>query len=676
MKVVAIIQARMGSVRLPGKVLREIGPGISVIEAVLARLSKSVSVNEIVVATSVNENNIPLANKVEELGYKCHLGSEMDVLDRYYQASLESDADVIVRITGDCPLIDPDLVDFHIEKFFETAVDYCSNTIVPTYPDGLDVEVFSFEVLQKANLAAKDFSDREHVTPYIKRSKSFTKYSVQSDKDLSGLRWTVDEPEDLNVLKRYFEHFYPSILFGWMEALSFSKSEPLLGQQNAAYRRNEGSYMSTGQKLWSRAKRVIPGGNMLLSKRPEMYLPGRWPTYFSKASGCEVIDLDGHMFVDMSVMGVGTSILGYSHPEVDDAVRRAVGDGNMSTLNCPEEVELAEKLVELHPWASMVRLARSGGEANAIAIRIARAASGKDNVAVCGYHGWHDWYLSANLANEQHLDGHLLPGLAPNGVPRALAGTVFPFEYNDFAALEQLVCDHDIGVIKMEVARNTAPDIGFLKKVRALATENSIVLVFDECTSGFREALGGLHLKCGVHPDIAMFGKALGNGYAITAIVGKREVMEVAQSTFISSTFWTERIGPAAALKTLEVMEAIQSWSTITESGNLIRTSWMDIADANKLQLKIWGIPALSGFTVVSKNALEIKTFISQEMLKKGYLAANAIYLSVAHTPEIIDGYLVALSEVFSKISEYEADGSIGARLEGPVCHSGFKRLN
>ena len=162
--------------------------------------------------------------------------------------------------------------------------------------------------------------------------------------------------------------------------------------------------MGTGQKLWGRAKRVIPGGNMLLSKRPEMYLPERWPTYFSKASGCEVTDLDGQTFLDMSVMGIGTNILGYGNPEVDDAVRRAVGDGNMSTLNCPEEVELAEKLVELHPWASMVRLARSGGEANAIAVRIARAAAGKDNVAVCGYHGWHDWYLSANLANEQHLD--------------------------------------------------------------------------------------------------------------------------------------------------------------------------------------------------------------------------------------------------------------------------------
>ena len=265
--------------------------------------------------------------------------------------------------------------------------------------------------------------------------------------------------------------------------------------------------MKTGQKLWKKAKSIIPGGNMLLSKRAEMFLPNQWPAYFSKAKGCKVWDLDNNEYIDMSIMGIGTNLLGYGHEEVDDAVKRTVHAGNMSTLNCPEEVDLAEKLIEMHPWADMVRFARSGGEANAIAIRIARAASGRDKVAICGYHGWHDWYLSANIGDDKSLDGHLLPGLEPNGVPRNLKGTVFPFTYNRFDELEDLVNAHDIGVIKMEVMRNTEPKDNFLQKVRRLATERGIVLVFDECSSGFRETFGGIHKKYDVDPDMAMFGK-------------------------------------------------------------------------------------------------------------------------------------------------------------------------
>ncbi|MEY3501422.1 MAG: hypothetical protein RL308_3095, partial [Bacteroidota bacterium] len=154
--------------------------------------------------------------------------------------------------------------------------------------------------------------------------------------------------------------------------------------------------MGKGQDLYNKAKTLIPGGTMLLSKRPEMFLPDQWPAYFSKAKGCEVWDLDGNKLVDMCIMGIGTNTLGYGNEEVDEAVMQTVKSGNMSTLNCPEEVYLAEKLMEINPWADMVRFARSGGEANAISIRIARAASGRDNVAICGYHGWHDWYISAN----------------------------------------------------------------------------------------------------------------------------------------------------------------------------------------------------------------------------------------------------------------------------------------
>ena len=445
---------------------------------------------------------------------------------------------------------------------------------------------------------------------------------------------------------------------------------------NEHIHRNEEAELGAGQKLWKRAKQVIPGGNMLLSKRAEMFLPNQWPAYFSKAKGCKVWDLDGKEYIDMCIMGIGTNTLGYGHPEVDEAVRATVNAGNMSTLNCPEEVYLAEKLIEMHPWADMVRFARSGGEANAIAIRIARAATGKSKVAVCGYHGWHDWYLAANLADEASLAGHLLPGLEPNGVPQGLHGTALPFNYNRFDELQALVDSHDIGVIKMEVCRNEGPKDNFLTKVRDLATAKGIVLIFDECSSGFRQSFGGLHKIYGVEPDMAMFGKTLGNGYAITGVIGKRAVMEAAQTTFISSTFWTERIGPTAALKTLEVMERTRSWEKITETGIYVKRRWAELAQVSGLEILLWGLPALAGFTIQSENSLAHKTLITQEMLAKGYLASNIFYACTEHTKSVVDAYINELTPVFSLIRECEDGRPVDSLLKGPVCHAGFKRLN
>lgn len=434
--------------------------------------------------------------------------------------------------------------------------------------------------------------------------------------------------------------------------------------------------MGKGQNLYKKAKQMIPGGTMLLSKRPEMFLPEQWPAYFCKAKGCKVWDLEGKEYMDVSIMGIGTNILGYGNEEVDDAVMRTVKAGNVSTFNCPEEVELAEKLIEINPWADMVRLARTGGESNSIAIRIARAASGLDKVAICGYHGWHDWYLSANLGDEQNLAGHLLPGLDPAGVPKVLAGYTLPFNYNNFQELLDLVNKHDIGVIKMEVTRNMGPEDNFLQRVRNLATERKIVLIFDECTSGFRQTFGGIYKMYNVEPDMAIYSKALGNGYAIAAIVGKKEIMQAAQKTFISSTFWTERIGPTAALATLKVMERIKSWDTITNSGLEIKNRWQQLADKHQLSINQWGIPALTGFSFNSQNNLAYKTYITQEMLSKGYLAGNSIYVSVAHTNEILDGYFYILDKLFADIRDFEDGKDVMAALKGPVCHGDFKRLN
>jgi glutamate-1-semialdehyde 2,1-aminomutase len=431
-----------------------------------------------------------------------------------------------------------------------------------------------------------------------------------------------------------------------------------------------------GQALYKKAKKIIPGGNMLLSKRPEIFLPNAWPPYFKKAKGCYIWDIDGNKYIDMNLMGVGTNILGYSNNKVDKAVTKIIKNGSISSLNAPEEVLLAENLIDIHPWAKMVKFARTGGEANAIAIRIARAASNKDKVAFCGYHGWHDWYLATNLEKNKNLNNHLLPSLQIKGVPKDLKNSIYPFKYNNFEELEKLVNQKRIGVICMEVVRNEEPKNNFLKKVRNLATKKGIVLIFDECTSGFRSNFGGIHKIYNVEPDIALFGKALGNGYPITAIIGKKEVMEYAQDSFISSTFWTERVGPAAALATLVEMKKIKSWNTITNNGKKLIRSWEKLSQKYNLSLTTQGLPALCNFMFTSKDTNKYKTLITQEMLKKGFLASTSVYSSISHSSKILKQYFYELEKVFKLIKKCEDGENIDTYLEHPESFSTFERLN
>lgn len=673
-KITALIQARMGSNRLPGKVCLPLVQDRTVLTVLIERLQRSKLVDQIVVATGPETKNAKIINLAKQLGVESYTGSEENVLSRFYHAASEYKSDVVVRITADCPLIDATLVDELLLKFFISRPDYLSNISPPSFPDGLDIEIFSFSCLKKTYQNAVSDFDKEHVTPYMRTSKQFRVENVRNSEDYSDLRWTIDEQIDLEHVREIFEKHGDGIHLSWEEALTVVQKFNLYSNQNIS--RNEGSEMSKGQKIWRRAKQVIPGGNMLLSKRPEMFLPDQWPAYFESARGCCLQDLDGKDFVDMSLMGVGTNILGYSHAEVDEAVLIAVQKGNMSTLNCAEEVYLAEKLISMHPWSAMARFARSGGEANSIAIRIARAASGRPGVAFCGYHGWHDWYLAANHNSEDALDSHLLSGLSPEGVPKSLKNTSFPFRYGDMDALEEIVRNNDIGVIKMEVVRDKDANPHFLNEVRLLANRENIVLVFDECTSGFRETFGGIHKKYEVEPDIAMFGKALGNGYAVTAILGKKHVMECAQKTFISSTFWTERIGSVAALKTLEVMEREKTWNKITNLGIYLRRKLTFACDKNDLPIYFSGIPALTRFSFGTERELLYKSLITKNMLSQGYLASNMVYLSAAHSEEIIDKYVEAISPTLRLIKEAETGVEIEHLIEGKICHSGFERLN
>jgi len=442
-------------------------------------------------------------------------------------------------------------------------------------------------------------------------------------------------------------------------------------------RKFEETVMGKGQKLYGKAKTVIPGGTQLLSKRPEMFLPEHWPSYYGKARGVEVWDLDGNRYLDMSINGIGACVLGAADPDVDEAVKRIIAGGSMSTLNAPEEVELAGLLCELHPWADMVRYARGGGEAMAVAVRIARAHTGRDKIAFCGYHGWHDWYLAANLSEDQALDGHLLPGLEPLGVPRGLLGTALPFRYNCIEELIGIVERHrdDLAAIVMEPIRDHQPEKGFLEDIRAIASETGAVLIMDEVSAGFRLSTGGAHLCFGIEPDMAVFAKAMSDGYPMAAIIGRKAVMEAAQRTFISSTYWTERIGPAAALATIKKHRLNKVHEHLVSMGEKVQSGWKNAAENSGLTVEVGGIYPLSHFTIQHEQSQAAHTLFTQVMLGKGFLASRSFYATYAHRDEHVESYLKAVGETFKMISEALASGQIIERLRGPVAHTGFRRL-
>ena len=429
--------------------------------------------------------------------------------------------------------------------------------------------------------------------------------------------------------------------------------------------------------LQEKAARIIPGMTQLLSKRPDRYSRGVWPTYFVKAKGASVTDADGREYLDFSICGIGATALGYADDDVNAAVAKVVADGTATTLNPPEEVALAEKLIELHPWAEQVRFARGGGEAMSVAVRIARAATGKDTIVFCGYHGWFDWYLAANLGRKGALDGHWISGLDPNGVPRGLSGTVIPFRYNDIGDLAQAIeqAGDDLAAIVMEPIRNHEPTPEFIDAVHAAARSRNVPLVLDEITAAFRICNGGAHLKLGFKPDMAVFAKALGNGYPISAVIGKRRFMEAAQKAFITSTAWTERIGPTAALATIEKFVRVDASSHMVAIADRVWHIWEAAAAKHGLAIEIGGFKPLIHFTFAEEHSVRV-AFFTQEMLKRGFLASGGFYAMYAHTFEQVERYAAAVDEVFAALAALVAKGDVASHLEGEPAASGFGRLN
>ena len=432
------------------------------------------------------------------------------------------------------------------------------------------------------------------------------------------------------------------------------------------------------KKLQMYASSIIPGLSGLLGKRPEMYLPGgKWPTYYSKAKGVNVWDLSGKKYLDFTMVGVGCSVLGYADKDINAVGKNIINSGSISTLNPPEEIELAEMLLDINPWADMVRFARTGGEANAIAIRIGRAASGKDKVAICGYHGWHDWYLATNLKSSQKLNDHLLPGLNPLGVPKGLKNTMIPFQFNSQEDLENIIKPNvkKCAAIILEPARDTIVSKKFAKNLRDLANKNNCVLIFDEITSGWRNDTSGIHKELGVNPDLAAFGKTIANGIPMTALIGKKSIMEFSTKTFISSVNWTDRLGPASALAFIKKHKKLNLGKILQNKGAKIKNIWEEAANNAGLKIDIKGILPLLTFKIHNKLWPEIITYFIQEMLKRGILASDRCYSNFCHNEKELKLYKEACNEIFYNISKHLLEGNLKEKLDGPVKQMGFKRL-
>ncbi len=431
-------------------------------------------------------------------------------------------------------------------------------------------------------------------------------------------------------------------------------------------------------KLHNKAKKIIPGVSQLLGKRPDMYLPGnKWPTYYSKAKGVTIWGLDGKKYLDFTMVGIGTSVLGYSDTDMNKIAIKAIKSGSMTTLNPPEDVKLAEELLKIHPWATSVKYARTGGESMSVAVRLSRAYTKKEKILFCGYHGWHDWYLSANVSSKKKLDNHLLPGLEPLGVPKKLKGTVIPFKFNDWEDLNKVVKKNakNCAAIVFEPCREYFPQKKYLKELRKIATQNNCVLIFDEITSGWRINTGGAHQKLKVNPDIVVYGKTIANGIPMAAIIGKKEIISLSLKTFISSAFWTERVGPACALAFIKKHRKLNAGKKLDIIGKKIKKIWINAAKKNNLKIEIQGINPLASFKLITKDWPATITYFIQEMLKRNILASDRCYANLNHNSKVLNLYKKACEEVFKKISELDNKGTLKSHLEGPIKQMGFARL-
>ena len=683
-KAVAIVQARMGSTRFPGKVLEEIA-GHPMLWQVVNRVRMARTVDEVTVATSTESSDRAVADFCAKEGIPCFLGSENDVLDRFYQAARSYEADAIVRITADCPLIDPQIIDKVVAVYLQGEYDYVTNTLRYTYPDGLDVGVFSFPALEKAWHEARFPAEREHVTPYIRRSGRFRLHNVESEVDLSSrnLRWTVDEPSDLEFVRAIYAHLGNNHKpFGLAHILQLLEEEPHLMQINAGKIRNEGYYKSMAEEdpmrpqnrsleksyaLKARTEQLIPSCTQTFSKGPTQFVQGVAPVFLVRGQGSHVWDVDGNEYIDYP-MALGPVILGHNYPAVTEAVMRQIRDGTTFSLPHPLEVKVAERLVETIPCAEMVRFGKNGSDATSGAVRLARAFTGRDIIACCGYHGWQDWYIGTTTRNK--------------GVPKAVRHLTIAFEYNNIESLKRIFNEHpgQVAAVIMEPVGMVKPHDDFLQKVQKLSQREGALLIFDEVVTGFRLALGGAQEYFGVTPDLACFGKAMANGYPIAAVVGPREIMELFDEIFFSFTFGGETLSLAAARATINEMEKRNVIGHLWEQGQKLKDGYNVLAKEFEVDhlTECIGLPPRTVITFKDEKgeeSLVFKSLFQQECLKRGVLLSGVQHICYKHSDADIEHTLRVLRTAMEILKDAIDSDDTFRRLEGNPVQPVFRRV-
>jgi glutamate-1-semialdehyde aminotransferase/spore coat polysaccharide biosynthesis protein SpsF (cytidylyltransferase family) len=680
--VTAIIQARVGSTRLPEKVFADI-EGRPMLWHVANRVRRARLVNRIVVATSEELADRAIAAFCERYELACYRGSEADVLDRFYQTAQVFPAEFFVRITADCPLLDPDVIDRVVEVLKTGTYDYVSNTLRYTYPDGLDVEGFTWETLSQTWREAKKPSEREHVTPYMRLSGKFRLFNVKNDVDLSwrGYRWSVDDEGDLQFIRRVYAHFVDLPDFRLKDVLGLLEKEPALrGLQgnsvmNEGYYRSLHSQATTGpaaklplaqsQAWFARSRKVIPGCSQTFSKGYTQYVQGVAPIFLQRGKGCRVWDVDGNEYIDY-VQGLLPNILGYAHEEVTAAAAAQLANGHSFSLPHPLEVELAERLTSLIPCAEMVRFVKNGSDATAAAIRVARAFTGRDRVACCGYHGWQDWYIGSTTRSA--------------GVPEAVRALTRPFAYNDPEALAKVLDEHrgDFAAVIMEPVNFVEPKAGYLQKVKELAHQHGALLIFDEICSGFHFGLGGAQKRFEVTPDLACFGKAMGNGFPIACVLGRADVMKLFEEIFVSFTLAGEAAAMAAALKVLDILEQTDALAQIEANGKQLQDGFNVLAKLSGLsgRLECAGYPWWSLLKFRDEqggDSLLLRSLFQQEAVKRGILLLVTHNMTTAHDAKAIEQTLEAYAAVLKTLATWLSDREPARHLQGPMIQPVFR---
>jgi len=682
-KIVAMVQARMGASRFPGKVLEEI-EGRPMLWHVVERVRKSRLLGLVVVVTSTDPHDDAVAAFCAEAGIECFRGSESDVLDRFYQAARKYGADPVVRITADCPLIDPEVIDKVVNAHHQDGCDYATNTLRSTYPDGLDVEVFSFSALEAAWQRAALAADREHVTSYFVNSNAFRLGDVSngSDPAIGRLRWTVDYPSDLEFVRAVYARLRScNGGFGYRDVLRLLSEEPNLTALNDGAIRNEGYYRSLAAEpfvparrlpversrdLKKQAERLIPSCTQTFSKGPSQYVQGVSPVFLLKGQGSRVWDVDENEYIDFP-MALGSVILGHNYPAVTEAVKRQLEHGTNFSLPHPLEVEVAEMLVDAIPCAEMVRFGKNGSDATSGAVRLARAYTSRDLIVCCGYHGWQDWYIGTTTRNR--------------GVPQAVRELTLSFEYNKIESLHRLFDKHPgrVAAVVMEPVGIEEPRDDFLKQVQDAARREGAVLIFDEVVTGFRLALGGAQQHFGVIPDLACFGKAMANGYPISAVVGRREIMELFDEIFFSFTFGGEALSLAAAKATIAEMREKNVIAHLWEQGQRLKDGYNVLARAFGVERNTQCIGLAPRTVAVFKDdsgaeSPLLKSLFQQECLRRGILFSGGHNLCFTHSRDDIDRTLRAYRSAMEILAEAIRHDNAAEKLEGEPVKAVFRK--